>query len=46
MTEDIEKRRRRDNDLTMDAFSKHATKNDFSEAAANENLQKPLSLKI
>lgn len=46
MTENIKKRRRRDNDLTMDAYSKHATKNDFCEAAANENnLQKVLSLK-
>lgn len=46
MTENIKKRRRRDNDLTMDAYSKHATKNDFCEAAVNENnLQKVLSLK-
>ena len=46
MTENIKKRRRRDNDLTMDAYSKHATLNDFCEAAANENnLQKLLSLK-
>lgn len=46
MTENIKKRRRRDNDLTMDAYSKHATKNDFCEGAANENnLRKVLSLK-
>ena len=46
MTENIKKRRRRDNGLTMDAYSKHATKNDFCEAAVNENnLQKVLSLK-
>ena len=37
MTENIKKRRRRENDLTMDAYSKHTTLNDFCEAAANEN---------